>query len=224
MLENLQAGQPQMGDQGQQQQMEALNQLGDMIRKQEELMNQTFRTQHGQSPDGKPMTPEEMQQALKDLQAQQQALGDQLQKLMEQMQGQGMDPGSKLGQAGESMGRAGDALGAGRPGSAVGEQSSALDALRQGAQGLAQQLAQQQGQGGQGGRGVRTGNSDTPNSDPLGRPRRTTGADLGSTVKVPDEIDTQRAREILDAIRQRLGDAFRPEQERDYLERLLEPF
>jgi uncharacterized protein (TIGR02302 family) len=224
MLENLQAGQPQQGDQGQQQAMENLNQLGDMIRRQEELMNQTFRAQRGQSPNGQRMSPEELQQALKDLQAQQEALGDQLQKLMEQMQGQGQDPGSKLGQAGDSMGRAGDALGAGRPGSAVGEQSSALDALRQGAQGLAQQLAQQQGQGGQGGRGVRTGNNDQPNSDPLGRPRRTTGADLGSTVKVPDEIDTQRAREILDAIRQRLGDAFRPELERDYLERLLEPF
>ena len=143
---------------------------------------------------------------------------------MEQMQGQRQDPGGKLGQAGESMGRAGDALGAGRPGSAVGEQSSALDALRQGAQSLAQQLAQQQGQNGQGARGMRAGNGDQPNSDPLGRPRRTTGADLGSTVKVPDEIDTQRAREILDAIRQRLGDAFRPELERDYLERLLEPF
>ncbi len=224
MLENLQAGQPQQGDQGQQQQMEALNQLGDMIRKQEELMNKTFRAQRGQSQQGQEMTEEQLQQALKDLQSGQQALNDALSKLMGEMQGQGMDPSGKLGQAGEAMGRAADALGNGRPGSAVGEQSSALDALRQGAQGLAQQLAQQQGQGGQGGRGLRTGNSDTPNSDPLGRPRRTTGADLGSTVKVPDEIDTQRAREILDAIRQRLGDAFRPEQERDYLERLLEPF
>jgi hypothetical protein len=122
------------------------------------------------------------------------------------------------------MGRATDALGAKRPGSAVNEQSSALDALRQGAQGLAQQLAQghQQGQGM--GRGVRGGGNGNQEYDPLGRPRSTTGADLGSTVKVPDEIDTQRAREILDAIRQRLGDSFRPEIERDYLERLLEPF
>jgi hypothetical protein len=172
------------------------------------------------------MSPEELQQALKNLQSQQQALNDQLQKLMEEMQGQGMDPNGKLGQAGESMGKAADALGASRPGSAVGEQSSALDALRQGAQGLAQQLAQQGNQQGQGtGRGFRSGgNGDQEYADPLGRPRRTTGSDLGSTVKVPDEIDTQRAREILDAIRRKLGDSYRPEIERDYLERLLEPF
>jgi hypothetical protein len=41
---------------------------------------------------------------------------------------------------------------------------------------------------------------------------------------VPDEIDTQRAREILDAIRQRLGESGRPEFELDYLERLLDRF
>jgi hypothetical protein len=40
-------------------------------------------------------------------------------------------------------------------------------------------------------------------------------------VKIPEEADIQRAREILDAIRERLGDAFRPEMERHYLERLL---
>jgi uncharacterized protein (TIGR02302 family) len=227
MLENLQAGQPQQGgDQADQQGMQALNQLGDMIRRQESLMNQTFRAQRGQGENGQEMSPEQLQQALKDLQSQQQALNEQLQKLMQDMQGQGMDPNGKLGQAGDSMGRAADALGNSRPGSAVGEQSSALDALRQGAQGLAQQLAQQGQQQGQGqgqGRGMRSGNG-AQEYDPLGRPRRTTGSDLGSTVKVPDEIDTQRAREILDAIRQRLGDSYRPEIERDYLERLLEPF
>ena len=66
MLENLQAGQPQMGDNQQSDQMmQNLNQLGDMIRKQEELMNQTFRADRGNSPDGKPMTKEELEQALK---------------------------------------------------------------------------------------------------------------------------------------------------------------
>ena len=34
--------------------------------------------------------------------------------------------------------------------------------------------------------------------DPLGRPRATSGPDFGEQVKVPDEIDVQRAREILD--------------------------
>ena len=68
MLENLQAGQPQQGDPGQQQAMKNLDQLGDMIRKQEDLMNKTFRAQRGQSQQGQAMTEEELQQALKDLQ------------------------------------------------------------------------------------------------------------------------------------------------------------
>ncbi len=226
MLNSLQAGQPQMNGQDSQA-MQSLNQLGDMIRRQEELMNRTYRADQGQNPDGsgQPMTEEQLRQALKNLQQQQQALEQGLGDLMKQLQGMGLDPTGKLGQAGKAMGRAEGQLGQGQTGDAVGSQSEALDALRQGAQGLSQQLANRQGQGqGQGqGRGLRGGNNFA-NQDPLGRPRSTLGPDLGTTVKVPDEIDTQRAREILDAIRKRLGDAFRPELERDYLERLLEKF
>ena len=65
-------------------------------------------------------------------------------------------------------------------------------------------------------RGIRPGGSL------FGRPRATTGPDFGNSVKVPDEIDVQRARQILDAIRKRLGNALSPEIERDYLERLLD--
>ena len=61
---------------------------------------------------------------------------------MKQLEGMGMEPNGKLGQAGEAMGRAADALGDGKTGRAVGDQGEALDALRQGAQGLTQQLAQ----------------------------------------------------------------------------------
>ena len=224
MLENLQAGRPQMGDPQAGQMMENLNELADMIRRQEDLMNRTFRAERGQGEDGEPLTAEEMEQLLQQLQEQQQALAEALEELMGEMEGMGLEPNGKLGQAGEAMGRAGEELGAGSPGSAVGEQGSALDALRQGAQGLAQQLANQQGQGRGMGPGFRNGDNAFPNEDPLGRPQRSTGPDLGTTVRVPDEIDTQRAREILDAIRERLGEAFRPEFERDYLERLLDRF
>jgi hypothetical protein len=84
---------------------------------------------------------------------------------------------------------------------------------------LSQQLASR----GPGRGGIR-GGDQMPNEDPLGRPQRTTGPDLGTTVKVPDEIDIQRAREILEAIRKRLSDPGRPLAERDYLERLLDRF
>ncbi len=39
---------------------------------------------------------------------------------------------------------------------------------------------------------------------------------------MPDEIDVQRAREILEAIRKKLGENAGPELERRYLERLLD--
>ena len=52
-----------------------------------------------------------------------------------------------LGQAGDAMGDAEGALGDGNADSAVDSQGRALDAMRKGAQGLAQQLQQQMGQG-----------------------------------------------------------------------------
>jgi hypothetical protein len=64
-------------------------------------------------------------------------------------------------------------------------------------------------------------NQDT---DPLGRPLR--GRDYGddTTVKVPGEIDVQRARRILEELRRRFADPERPQIELDYIERLLKDF
>lgn len=66
-------------------------------------------------------------------------------------------------------------------------------------------------------------NGDAPR-DPLGRPQRSQGPDQGTSVKVPDEIDMQRARQILEELRRRLGEAQRPPSELDYIERLLQRF
>jgi uncharacterized protein (TIGR02302 family) len=222
MLENLQAGRPMQGDPNSQQMMQSLNDLADMIRRQQQLMDQTYQANRGldpNNPDSPPMTREQMDQALRDLQKGQGDLQQALKDLMKQLEGMGMQPNGKLGQAGEAMGRAAGSLGQGMPGRAVGDQGEALDALRQGAQGLTQQFANNRGRGG----GIR-GGDNFPNEDPLGRPQRSSGPDLGATVKVPDEIDVQRAREILDAIRKRLGDPGRSDIERSYLERLLERF
>ncbi len=218
MLESLQAGRPQpnqqMGQMG-----EMLNELGDMIRRQQELMDQTYRLNRGQRPDepgakgdGPPMTPEELADALRQLQEGQQSLQEQLQELMGQLEGMGMGENGQLGRADQSMGQAAGNLGQGEPGSAVGNQGNALEALRQGAQSLSEQMANRgmrpgPGQNGQVRQGMRGGDDGT---DPLGRPYRNPGPDLGTQVKVPDEIDTQRAREILDTIRKRLGESARP--------------
>ena len=61
--------------------------------------------------------------------------------------------------------------------------------------------------------------------DPMGRPpQRTDGSDPGVGVKVPDQIDIQRAREILEELRRRIGETTRPPIELEYLERLLKRF
>ncbi len=95
------------------------------------------------------------------------------------------------------------------------------------AKGLAQQLQQQMGQGpgpyGQPGR-LGPANRAEQETDPLGRPLR--GRDYGddTTVKVPGEIDAQRARRIIEELRRRFGEAFRPQLELDYIERLLKEY
>ena len=43
-------------------------------------------------------------------------------------------------------------------------------------------------------------------------------------VKIPSESDIQRARRILEELRRRAGERERPPVERDYIERLLEPY
>ena len=177
-------------------------------------------SEDGQQPGGgRPMTPQEFADALKQLQEGQGKLQDDLEKLRKGLEGMGMQPNEGFGDAGREMGSAKDSLGQGEGDSAVGHQGRALEALRNGAKDMMQQLQAMQGDQGGNGEGGRQQDADR---DPLGRPRATEGPDFGDSVKVPDEIDVQRARQILEAIRKRLGNALSPDIERSYLERLLE--
>ena len=241
MLENLQTARPgAQGDDGDDDMMSALDELGDMIRKQQQLRDKTYKQGQDQRDRQRGQRGKNGDQQMGDLKQDQQALRDRLNKLLEQMrkrgmgqpqQGQGEQGGQggqmgELGDAGEAMGEAEGARGEGDAEGAVGSQGRALEAMRKGAQGLAQQMQQQQGQMGPGpngrpGRGRERAQQDT---DPLGRPLR--GRDYGDdvTVKVPGEIDAQRARRILEELRKRFGESFRPQLELDYIERLLKDF
>jgi uncharacterized protein (TIGR02302 family) len=260
MMNNLQAGRPQQGQQ--QQNSEArrqIDKLGEIMQEQQRLMDETFRLdqalrdrmqrgdpqqgeegaegqqQQGQQQQGQQgqqgeqgqqgldgMTAEQLREALRQLREQQEQLGQQLGELQEGLRGMGMEPGPGFGEAQQEMQGAGEALGQGQGGPAVEGQGRAMEALRQGARDMMNQMMQaQQGEGGQGPQmGQGQGNQD--GRDPLGRPRATSGPDFGEQVKVPDEIDVQRAREILEAIREKLGENSSPEIERRYLERLLD--
>ncbi|MBB4009289.1 TIGR02302 family protein [Allorhizobium taibaishanense] len=168
------------------------------------------------------MTTDQLKQALKQLRQQQDALGKQLKGVQDGLGKLGIKPGDNFGQAGREMQGAGEALGKSEGDRAVEGQGRALEALRQGARDMMNQMMQamQRGQGQGQGQGMAEGNQ--AGRDPLGRPRSTMGPDFGERVKIPDEIDVQRAREILDAIRNKLGNNASPEVERRYLERLLD--
>jgi uncharacterized protein (TIGR02302 family) len=152
-----------------------------------------------------------------DLAKRQQELRDKLQSLVDRFRMEGADAPSQFDGAQKSMGQAQNALGQDDLDQATQAQNQALDSLRKGAQSLAEQMMESgEIQAGKG-----PGNNGR---DPLGRPDRSNRPDLGLSVKVPDEIDIQRAREVLDEIRQRLGDPQRPTFELNYLERLIKPF
>ncbi len=253
MLENLQMAQPGQGGDDMEQ---ALNELGDMIRKQQQLRDKTYK--QGQDSRRDRQRGKQGDQSMSDLQQDQQGLRDRLKKLQEELAKRGMGPGQRgqqgqqgqqgqrgeqgqgqqgqggdqgdgedgLEQADSAMGDAGGRLGEGNADGAVDSQGRALDALRKGAQSLAE--AMQQGDGDQPGdgpgnpRGRQQGAANS--TDPLGRPMRHNEFSDDYTVKIPGEIDVQRVRRILEELRRRLADPSRPQIELDYIERLLKDY
>ncbi|HEY2337410.1 MAG TPA: TIGR02302 family protein, partial [Burkholderiales bacterium] len=239
MLENLQMAQPGQGGDGDMEQ--ALNELGDMIRKQQQLRDKTYK-QGQDSRRDRQRGGKQGDQSMGDLKQDQQGLRDRLKKLQDELAKRGLGPGQKgdqsqpgadqgdgedgLAEADGAMGDAGSRLGEGNADAAVDSQGKALEALRKGAQSLAD--AMQQGDGDQTGDGPgdRMGRQQAgPNgTDPLGRPLR--GREWGDELSkmIPGEMDVQRVRRILEELRRRLSDPTRPQIELDYIERLLKDY
>jgi uncharacterized protein (TIGR02302 family) len=246
MLEGLQLAQP--GQSGDSDMEQALNELGDMIRKQQQLRDKTFK--QGQDARRDRQRGRQGDQAMGDLQQDQQGLRDRLKKLQEELAKRGMGPSQRgqqgqqgqqpgqggdgqagddddsLGAADNAMGDAGGKLGEGNADGAVDSQGQALDALRKGAQSLAEAMQQGDGDGQGGTPGNRAGRQQGNGSptDPLGRPLRGHDYPDDMTVKIPGEIDVQRVRRILEELRRRLADPQRPQIELDYIERLLKDY
>jgi len=244
MLENLQMAQPNQGDSDMEQ---ALNELDDMIRKQQQLRDKTFK--QGQDSRRDRMRGKQgNDQSMGDLQQDQQSLRDRLKQLQQELAKRGMgqqgqqgqqgqkgdqdqqgadqgdDDGDSLGNADSAMGDAGSKLGQGNADGAVDSQGKALEALRKGAQKLAEAMQQGDGDGqspgDRAGRQQQSGNNGT---DPLGRPLRSHDYDELSKM-VPGEIDVQKVRRILEELRRRLADPSRSQTDRDYIQRLLKDY
>lgn len=239
MLENLQTGK----NQNQQQQNRAaknIEELGKILQQQQRLMDKTFeqnRKQNSQNADRKQSRQQNQQgqqgqqnlgqpNGAHKLDQEQQALRKQLQELMKQLknskQGKGQpgkgnkgQNGSPLENADRAMQRAEELLKGKELGNALSQEGQALDQLRKGMEQMAEEM---QGMSGKG------GSQKAGGKDPLGRPQSSKGMDTSESTKVPDKIDTQRAREILRNLQEKLSDPNRPAPEIDYIERLIKRF
>ncbi len=233
LMENLQKNRRQAGPP--QNQDNPLDQLGRMIQQQQRLRDRTFQEgqqsrrqqqQQGQQKNGRNQMGQ-LQQGQGDLRQQLEKMIEQLRRQQQQQNGAGEGPGKDaadaLGRAEEAMRDAENALGNGDADGATESQGRALSQLRRGAQAMADAMQQ-------GGPGDGPGSPDGPEADsaertdPLGRPVRNREFGDDYTVKVPDEIDTQRARRVLEELRRRLSDPTRPRLELDYLDRLLQDY
>ncbi|MEI9885341.1 MAG: DUF4175 family protein [Rhizomicrobium sp.] len=202
LLENLRLSSGSGGDGSNDPQNKALSDanraLSELMGKQRELLDKTFKGRQGQSVDPKGLEKEQgdIQKRLGDVEK---GLGE-----------QHIPVPNDMGRAGRSMGDSGRELGSNDlTGSSI-DQKNALDALRSAATELAQRLMKRMGQDSQG------------ETDPLGRSRN--GTNLGDDVKVPDAAQMQRARDILLELRRRAAERGRPQQELDYIDRLLKQF
>ncbi len=245
LLENLQAGRMGQAPQQFRQGMQMLDALQELIQGQQELLDRTYgeaqrRSEQGGQPqprnrDGSQQGQQQGQQGQQQGQqgqqggrgsvdtALQEALRRELGEIMRQLGEVTGEIPRQFGRAEGAMRRSTDALRSDQPGAAVPPQTEALDQLREGARAATEQLMQQFG-GMQAGFQRGQPSMQFGQRDPLGR--RTEG-NQGMTqgdVEIPGESDIQRARRILEELRRRAGERERPPVERDYIDRLLEPY
>ncbi len=175
------------------------------------------RGQRGQGGQGgQQAQPGGQQPSAQELAARQRQLRNQLEALQRQLSEQGVGQPQQLENARQAMENAEQALNNQNLSRATEEQARALSNMQQGARSMAQDMMSNSPQ--------RLGKNGNERRDPLGRPQRSSGPELGTSVKVPQQIELQRAREIIDELRRRRGEVTRPMIELDYLDRLLRRF
>ena len=156
-----------------------------------------------------------------------------------------------LGDADQAMQQAEDALRAGQDDAAREAEQRAVADLRKGGQEMGQAMQRQfglseskegqdgqqgdgkgeesqegDGEGGTGDRPGKPGRAKRAQRDPLGRLTQDGGHGIsdGDDVHVPDQAEQARSRDIQDELRRRGADRARPQDELDYIGRLLKPF
>jgi uncharacterized protein (TIGR02302 family) len=238
LLDGIRRGQQasSMSDESERQAEEAMNQLGDIAKQQQRLLDETFRrnqqslesTLQEPGQEGAARRPDRSGQSANQngagkqdgaAAATQETLRKRLGQLMQALSDMGAGIPDALGQAEQAMRDSTRALRQSDLDDAVEAQSEALARLQEGARQAQQAMGSRNGSGAGGMARGRPGQG--PGRDPLGRPLQGTGGINESSVKIPTQSDVQKAREVLDELRKRSGEAERPPSERDYLQRLL---
>jgi Domain of unknown function (DUF4175) len=182
----------------------------------------------------------------------QQALRRSLGELMQQFGDLTGQVPPSLGEADQAMREAGRALGEGNDPTAGDAERRAIEALQKGGREMGQAMAKQFGpgqpgedgeaeDGEDGGMGMSLqdgrreggsgpgplpgspGQADSRGRDPLGR-RYNQGSSQAGDVTVPEERERQRTQAIEEELRRRGAERERPQQELDYIDRLLKQF
>ncbi len=252
LLENLQVAEGQGGDGPPMPGGEAMEGLGEALRDQQDLADDTFgelqeefrnggqgqgQPQQGQGQDGEPREgqngqgePQDQQgegTGNDDLAERQRDLAEALrQQQLQPLPGEGMPEGDAaldaLERAQRAMEEAAEALEQGDTGEALSRQADAMEAMRDGLRAMNEAQAQDQREMAEGEQASETGNAD--GRDPLGRARNE-GGEVGTEQNMLAENDAyERARDLLEELRRRSAELDRPEEELDYLRRLLDRF
>ncbi|WP_338119138.1 DUF4175 domain-containing protein [Paracoccus yeei] len=225
--------------------------LAQTLRDQQRLADEAMRQmqdQYGQWQPGQDGQQGQGDQQNQDLADRQRELREALGRQRGLLPGRGTQPGDQARQALDDAGRAMEgaeqALRDGDPAGAMERQAQAIQSMREGMRALGEMQAQNQPgqegapqQGGQEGgpegqsregngqRGLAQSYQNRPQTDPLGRSTEGQGGQIATGDPLAEGPDpARRARDLQEEIRRRSGERTRPEDERDYLGRLLDRF
>jgi len=201
--------------------MPALNAL---MREQQALLDESFshaRERAASRADGRSGGGEDSSAKALSRGEAQTGLRRRLDDFMNQLAGKLGEVPRELGQSSRSMGEASRALSRDDLGEATDYQARALEGLRQGAKAameayLRQMEANREGEGGD-----LSNPAPGGDLDPLGRPLSGPQGNPRGQVRIPEEMELRKAREVLDELRRRAGEANRPAPEKAYIERLI---
>jgi hypothetical protein len=137
------------------------------------------------------------------------------------------DADSELGEIPPNMGQAelemrgsSQQLGNNHPTNAIPHQEAAIKHLKESMDQMSEKLAQKL-------KNMMAMSMGSSRMDPMGRPMKDGDNPSwmpSSRVKIPDEAERKRVREILDTIRRRSGELNRPDYELEYYRRLMQQF